>query len=175
MNKNKSRALSLTLAAMFIALNIVCTRFLAVYTPDKAFRISLQFLPDALCGMILGPVWAMVSCVAADLLGMTLNSAGTMYYPGFTLSAAVQGLLFGLILYKGRKSLKSCLLAVLAVTVVVDAGLNCVWLHDLYGTDWKALFSLRLPILALLFPVKTAVLYGTAKLVYRARLGSATE
>ena len=155
---------------MFIALNIVFVRFLSFMTPDKAVRISFQFLPDAICGMVLGPVWAMASCISADLLGMMINSGGGMYYPGFTLSAAVQGLLFGLILYKGKRDLKFCFAGVLAVSLVVDAGLNSVWVHHMYGIEWGAVLATRLPPIAIMLPVRVFLIYLTSKLLYKTKI-----
>ena len=154
-----SRTLKLVICAMLIALDIVFARFLSV-TPGGLSRISLQFLPDAMMGAVLGPLWGLAGCAAADVLGMLLNSQGLAYTPLFTLSAAVRGLLYGLMLTRVKGGIgRKTLFAVLSVAIVVDLGMNPLWLIFYYGNlSYPAVLSSKIVTEAFVFPVKWAVL-----------------
>ena len=131
-------------------------------------RISLQFLSHTLSGLFLGPIWAVATAVVGDILGMLINSAGATFTFGLTLSAAVRGLIYGLMLYKKPIKYWRTFLAVSVVTVVVDIGLNPIWMSMLYGNGYVATLLVKLPIRAVFIPIAATVLYFVAKGVTRA-------
>ena len=157
----------LVLASLFIALDIIFTRFFSVMIPGVE-RISLQFLPNALSGFFLGPIWSVAVLIAGDTLGMVINSAGAAYFPGFTLSAALRGLIYGLVLYNHKLKYTRTLVAVAIVSVVVDIGLNPVWMSMLYGKGYLATLVAKLPIRAVFIPAASAIVYFVAKGVIKA-------
>ena len=157
----------LVLASLFIALDIIFTRFFSVMIPGVE-RISLQFLPHALSGLFLGPVWAVATLVMGDILGMLINSAGEAYFFGFMLSAAVRGLIYGLILYKHPIKYSRTIISVAVVSVVVDLGLNPIWMSMLYGKGFIVTLIAKLPIRAVFIPAAAAIIYFVAKGVARA-------
>ena len=157
----------LVLASLFIALDIIFTRFFSVMIPGVE-RISLQFLPHALSGFFLGPVWAVATLVMGDILGMVINSAGEPYFLGFMLSAALRGLIYGLILYKRPMKYYRAVIAVSVVSIVVDLGLNPLWMSMMYGKGFWVTLVAKLPIRAVFIPLASAVIYFVAKGVVRA-------
>ena len=168
MEKNKMLPLKkMVLASLFIALDIIFTRFFSVMIPGVE-RISLQFLPNALSGLFLGPIWSVAVLVAGDVLGMVVNSAGAAYFPGFMLSAALRGLIYGLVLYKRKLKYTRTLVAVAIVSVVVDIGVNPIWMSMLYGKGYLATLVAKLPIRAVFIPTASAIIYFVAKGVIRA-------
>lgn len=154
-----SRTRKLAVCAMLIAIDVIFTRFLSV-TPGGLSRISLQFLPDAMMGALLGPLWAGVGCAAADVLGMLINSQGLAYTPLFTVSAFMRGFLYGLMLTKIRGGIgRKTFFGLLSVSLVVDLGMNPVWLCFYYGNlVYKTVLATKLLTEAIFFPVKWAVL-----------------
>ncbi len=93
----KSDTKKLAVSALLVALDVVLTRLLALNTP--VMKIGLGFAAVALSAMLYGPCWAMLTSALGDLLGALLFPTGA-YFPGFTLTAACTGLLFGLCLYR---------------------------------------------------------------------------
>ena len=84
------------LCGLFIALQVVLGRWLAI---DVVFmRISFVFVPIALGGAILGPLWNGLICVAADIAGFVLFPGQGAFFPGFTLSAFLTGYTYGFFL-----------------------------------------------------------------------------
>ena len=92
----------LTLSALLLASDVLLTRVLAFNTP--LMKIGLGFAAVAICARLYGAPWAALVAALGDILGSVLFPTGA-YFPGFTLTAALTGLLFGLCLYGGdRKS-----------------------------------------------------------------------
>ena len=82
---------------ILLAMDIVLTRFLSINAWN--IRIGFGFVPVVLSGMLFGAVPTMVLGALADFLGAILFPIGP-YFPGFTLTAALTGLVFGYFLKK---------------------------------------------------------------------------
>ena len=92
----------LVLAALFVALDLLFTRVFCVYLMGGGERVSLQFLANAVCGWALGPWWGAGVAAVADLTGALIGSSGLAFFPGFTLTAALRGFTYGLLLHKKK-------------------------------------------------------------------------
>ena len=91
----KGQTKKLAVSALLLAADVILTRILAFNTP--LMKIGLGFAATALCAMLYGPWWAAGVAALGDLLGSLLFPTGA-YFPGFTLTAACTGALFGLCL-----------------------------------------------------------------------------
>lgn len=165
-----TRTRLLALSGLIIALDIVSARFLYVYTPGAVDRISLQFLANATAGALFGPVWAAVCCVAADLLGMFINSGGLTFVPLITLACAARGLIYGAILYRRPPTVVRSIAAVGAVTLVVELGLMPLFLSTLYGNGWWATLIVKLPVRLCTIPVYGLIIYSVSRALSAAKL-----
>ena len=93
MSKNKK----IILSALLLALLIILSRFLSIKTP--IMKISFAFVPTMLCAIWLGPKYTVLINVLGDIIGATLFPTGP-YFVGYTISTAVAGFIYGMILYK---------------------------------------------------------------------------
>lgn len=168
MGSMKRNVRILATSGLLIALDIVCTRFLSFYTPGNVDRISLQFVPNAMAGFIFGPYWAMLITVLGDIVGMLINSGGMVFTPLITLACAARGLIYGLFLHKRPVAAVRCLLAVAAVTAVVELGIMPLALSMLYGKAWSAIVVAKLFTRALTIPAYGFVLFSVFKAMQRA-------
>ena len=140
------RVYVITTGAMLIAMDIVSVRILPSFLFMFVDRLSFQFLPNALCGALLGPVFAPVCLAAGDLVGTMINTAGgsgVPYFPGLTLSAALRGAIYGLLLYKRKNTLWRNLAAVAIVTVLVEMLLNSYWMSILYDNSYVFVMTVK--------------------------------
>ena len=149
----------LTYAALIVALDILVTRTFMSVMIGGVDRISLQFLPNAIAGALLGPAWGALTCIAGDLLGMALNSGGVSFSPLFTISAGVRGMLYGMLLYKRDKTPLNMLIAVAVVTLVVDLGLNPLFLSIYYGKAYLVILYAKIPVRIVATPIYAGLLY----------------
>ena len=153
MHKNKLQIF--VQVALLIAVEVVLSRFCSIQTP--LVKIGFGFVPIAVCGMLFGPVWAGVAGGVADLIGATLFPFGA-YFPGFTVSAALTGVIFGLCLHGRRTDWRHVAAAALANGLLVSVGLNAVWLNILYGNPYTVILPARVAQNCLLVPVQFAVI-----------------
>ena len=87
--------------SLLIALEVILTRFCSIYT--GVLRIGFGFLPVAIIAMMYGPISAGVAYAIGDILGMMIFPCGS-YFPGFTLTAFLTGVIYGVVLYKHPKT-----------------------------------------------------------------------
>ncbi|HEY8349332.1 MAG TPA: folate family ECF transporter S component [Clostridiales bacterium] len=127
--------------SILTALNVLLTHVVPLITTDFV-RISFGFIPLSLGAMLFGPVIGGIGGAVSDLLGMVIAPKGP-YFPGFTLSAFLSGVIYGLFLYRKPKNLGRITLAVLCVSIFVNLGLNTLWLTMLQGKGFLALLPAR--------------------------------
>jgi ECF transporter S component (folate family) len=135
--------------AILIALQIILTRFLSIFI-FPWLRFSLGFLPIAAVGMLLGPIPAALCGALGDVLGFFLFPSGT-FFPGYTLTAALTGLIYGLFLYGIHKEIHHgnrtawlrLLLCELVIILFCYIGLNTLWSHILVGKAFFVLLPTR--------------------------------
>lgn len=121
------------------ALSIVFSRFLSISSWNT--KIGFGFAPIALTGMFLGPVPGLIVGALSDFIGAILFPSGA-YFPGFTLTSALTGLVFGLFLHRDRSVVKT-LTAVLINQIVMSLTLNTLWISILSGSPFTALLATR--------------------------------
>ena len=118
----------LALTALLISINIALDLMgLQIKLPPN-LRIGFGFLCNAAIGMLFGPAVGMTAGVCTDVLGYFAgNLTMGAYFPGFTLTAVVGGLLWGLWLYPRKLSVGRAIGAKLCVNVICNIGLNTLW------------------------------------------------
>lgn len=141
MPKKNNLTYQLVVMSFLIALEIILTRFLSINLP--IVRIGFGFLPVALSGILFGPLWAGFGYVVGDILGMLIFPSGA-YFPGFTLSAFLTGILYGLFFYNKEITFKRSFAASLTVLTLITVCLNTLWLSIMLGKGVYALLPPRL-------------------------------
>ena len=160
---------TLTSMALLIALEIVLSRFLSISAWNT--KIGFAFVPVVIAAILLGPLYAGIVGALADFLGAILFPIGT-YFPGFTLTAFLMGLCYGLFLYRSQ-SFPRILGAVAVHQLVLSLLLNTLWISLLYGSPYMPLLVSRLPQCAILAAVQLVVIPLIARLLPRIRGGAA--
>ena len=135
-----------------IAIEIVLTRILSIQTPT--IRISFGFIPIALIAMLYGPLYAGFVAAISDFLGIMLFPVVGAYFPGFTLTAFLMGITYGLFLHKHQKNMERIVAAVLIVVVVLQLGLDTFWIQIITGQGYIALLPFRILRTAIMIPVQ---------------------
>lgn len=148
--EKKSATSRLVIMAFLIAMEIILTRFCSINTP--ILRIGFGFLPVATMGIMFGPVWAAAGYAIGDLLGMLIFPSGA-YFPGFTLTAFLTGLVFGLFLHNREITWKRVLPASLIIILGCNLILDTLWLSILMGDGFIALLPTRIFKCAVMLPI----------------------
>ena len=124
--KKLSNTKTLTLAAMLTAIGIVLGYF--KFPINQFIEIRFAFVPLCLAGLLLGPGIAGVMGILVDVGGFLMYPTGP-FFPGFTFSSMMTGVIFGLFLYKKRVTLQRMIVTMVTYTVVVGVLLNSIWLN----------------------------------------------
>lgn len=156
--RENSKLKQIIIIAMLIAIEMILTRFFCIQT--ASLRISLGFIPMALCGILYGPLWAGAAYAASDFIGASLLSAFAPF-PGLTLSAFLTGLCWGFFLHKKEIpisdrtiSLKETVIPVIIVGIIINLGLDTFWLTLIHHAGIVAMLPERLLKVCITMPLQ---------------------
>ncbi|MBN2852423.1 MAG: folate family ECF transporter S component [Clostridia bacterium] len=150
----KTRTLVIT--SLLIAITVILARFLSIKT--DIVRISLEFLPIVLSSVLFGPIIGGITGALADVIGIALFPSGT-FFPGFTISAFLTGIIYGLFLYKKEITIVRTIITVLIKVFIIDLVLVTTWLMILYKLPLEALMVARLIKCGIIVPVEILLIY----------------
>ncbi|GHV19751.1 folate ECF transporter [Spirochaetia bacterium] len=149
----------IVLSALLLAILIVVERLVSVQTP--ILRISFAYVPIMLSAILLGPAYSAGIAAVGDIIGALLFPKGA-FFPGFTLSAFLTGLTYGLLLYNTKNNkaffirlIISCAL----VLIFVHIGLTSLWLVITVKKAFLAFASVRIISAAVLWPVQVGTIF----------------
>lgn len=150
-----SKTQKIAYAGFLIAATVVLARFLS-FRSDLV-RISFEFFPIAVAAVLMGPVWGGVVGAAADVIGAILFPHGP-FFPGFTVSAFLTGIIYGLMLKMSPITWRRALLTALVKTTVIDLVLVTLWLMILFQLPLQELFAARMIRFFFSLPLEAVIL-----------------
>lgn len=160
--KKRITAQTITIMGMLIAVTIILSRILGFEW--QYIKISFEFVPKIIMAALFGPFWTGIGAICADTVGMLLF-ARAPFFPGFTLNAFLEGLLYGYFFYHKEVSWTNAILCSLANTVIISLFLTPIWLSIMYNqplTSW-VIWGPRLVKALLMFPIQAILNYTVAK------------
>ena len=152
-SKKRERLLSLAVLALLLAVEVVLSRFLSVSLWNVKFGFA--FIPVVLAAHLYGTLGCIAVGALGDLVGALLFPIGP-YFPGFTLTAALCGAVYGLCL-RDRITVWRTLAAVGFSQIVGTLLLNTLWISVLYDSPFWPLLLTRLLEAALMGAVMCGV------------------
>ncbi len=165
---------ALATTGLLIAMRTVLAVFLSFQITDT-LRISVSFIANVIIGVLYGPVMGFVAGAVGDLVQFVIKPTGA-FFPGWTLSAALSGLIFGLFFYKRfpKKAvdIKYILLCVVTLTVemvLINLLLGTFWCVLMYGKGFEFYFTSRFLKNIVQLPINIFVTYVILVLVKQVR------
>lgn len=159
--RNMTKVQNIAVCGLFIALYIVLSYFKIRITDSLEIRFA--FLILAVSAYYGGPVMGLIVGAASDILSMVLTAgSGSPFFFGFTLSYAVMGFLFGVVLYKSKVTIPRVIAAGF-VEFLVSISLNTIWLQMMYGMPMEVLFVSRLVKCSIMLFINIVLLYVVLK------------
>ncbi len=146
----------LIIISMLMALTIVLERNLSIQT--LGVRISFGFVPVACTAILYGPVISGVSYALADFIGISLFPTGGGYFPGFTITALLTGAVYGVCLYNRKKNFLNVGLAVSIICLLLNLGLDTLWLYILLKDGVVAYIPGRITKALVMIPVQFTII-----------------
>lgn len=154
--QNLKKVQSICLCGLFVAAYVALSFFSIKMTEFLEFRFA--FLALAAAAAYGGPVMGMAAGLTGDVISFFAAPQTGPFFPGFTISYALLGFLFGMILYRSRSTPLRAFAAGLA-EFIIACTLNTLWLHFMYGMEWEYLFTIRLIKNVVSLGVNTVLLF----------------
>lgn len=127
--------------AMLIVIQVLLTQFVAITLPT--LRLAFTFLAMVWVGYFYGWKVGALIALAADLIGMMIYPKGP-FLIGFTLSAVMSGLIYGLLHNKEKNIGWWVLIVTLLDNIIVNLFMNTAWLVVYMGNSMSVIFWPRL-------------------------------
>ena len=155
----------LVTAGVLIALNIILSRFLSINLWNLKFGFT--FVSIFVAAYFYGAGFAAMVAGVADVVGALLFPSGS-FFPGFTLTAVLTGLLYGLLLHKKQTKLR------IGVTVIIaqfalGLMMNTLWISILYGSPFWPLVGTRIFQCLIMTPVEFITISVMSRMLARTR------
>lgn len=148
----------LVAAAMLIALRVAVTSLFIPVSADGRLRITFAFFINAVGGMIYGPLVSFGAGAIADIMGAIIHPTGA-YFPGYTLSAALGSMIYGIFLYRvPRVGYLRLFLTKTTVNVLVNILLGSLWNSIVVGKAFYYYLAKSLVKNIVLLPLEALLL-----------------
>lgn len=163
-----SKMKKIILSGILLALLIVLNRFVSIKTP--LLVISFSYIPIIMSAIWLGPKYSTLIAGLGDFIGAILFPFGT-YFPGFTVSKALIGFIYGIFLYKktgqqisDKKFMLKLVISNLLVLGIVEIFVVSIWLNILYGKAYLVIVGTRVLTQVIMFAIQIVSIFFLEKL-----------
>lgn len=169
--KSKISTEKLVICGILVAFYIILTKFVSIHSGTT--KIGFGFLAIFLGAYLLGPIYGGLIGAIGDLLGTLLFPLDGAYFPGFTLTAFLTGVLFGLV-FKGNYHEKLKLRIGIAVVIdqlILSLFLNTFWISLISGNStFAGLLGIRLVQVLIMIIVEPVCIFAIVKLIDRNKI-----
>ena len=163
MSKNKDNVNALVMLsslAMLTALEVVLSRLVPVVSSQQ-IKVSFAFLPVAIAAYLYGMKGGAIVAGVSDVIGALMFPVGE-FFPGFTVTAILEGLCFGIFLGKkfdGKlNSFLRSFIPVILTQLVFSLGLNTFWISYMYHSPYWGVFVPRIVQTLVMIAVQAVVI-----------------
>ena len=147
---------TITAMAMFAAIGIILGS-LTIQIGDF-IKIGFSSIANQFVYYLFGPAVGGFYGGALDILKYLVKPTG-VFFPGWTLSAMIAGVIYGWFFYKKKLSIGRVLAAELVVSVVCNIFLGTLWLTIMYEKGFVALLPVRILKNLAMWPVNSFLFY----------------
>lgn len=156
---------TITICGIMAALAIILS-YVATIRIGSYIRVGFSFLPNMVVDFLFGPAVGGLFGGILDIVKYFLNPSGP-FFPGFTISAVLGAVIYGMFLYGKKVTLVRCLIPQIIVKAGINCGLNTIWLKLLYGQAIAAILPGRILSNLCMLPIDVAIMYAALKLVQK--------
>lgn len=173
--KSKLTTQMLVRMSLLIALNIILERYLSLRLPMlgvEGLRIGFGAVPVIFAGIFMGPVAGGLVGAVGDIVGFIVAPLGGAYVPHFTLTAALRGIIPGLIILlagRGRREIGifPLFLAISAVFVVVNILIWPYFMEIVFGPLRAVTVPPKIAEAVVAIPIYTIILFTLGRSMKR--------
>ena len=147
----------LTFCGMMGALAIVLG-YVATIKFGPYIRIGFSGLPNQVVDYLFGPWIGAIFGGTMDIIKWFVSGDGD-FFPGFTITAMLGAVIYGLFIYNKPLKLWRIIAAQVSVKIVCNIILNTLWLNLLYSKAILAILPGRIVSNAVMLPIDVIIMY----------------
>ncbi|MBO0475652.1 folate family ECF transporter S component [Vagococcus sp. DIV0080] len=162
--KRKISTKQLTMMSLLIALVVVLSNILSIET--QFLKLTLEFIPKMMMGLLFGPFWTGMGLVVADVIGNTMF-AKAPFFIGFTLNKVIEGLIYGYFFYGKKVTLKNICASTVCVTGLISLCMTPIWLAVMYQVPLTSsvIWLPRIIKAIVTMPIQIIIIYSFANVM----------
>ena len=161
----KTRTLVVT--ALLIALGIILGQWSVQVT--ETMKIGISFIATQMTATLFGPVVGGIMGGVADVLKFIIKPTGP-FLIGYTISAILGPVIYGVMLYKKPITLWRILLSKAVVAIFVNLLLGTYWSHLYFGAAFIASLPAKLIQQVIQVPIQSIIFYLVMKTLQKAKV-----
>ena len=146
---------NLVFCALMVAACVALSYIPSIPVSDGV-NVTWGFLARSMCGMVCGPVSALVFGFVEDTVSFMMHPTGA-YFPGYALTTMLGTMTYALFLYRTKVSVLRVFLAKL-VTNIQNVLLGSLWSAILYGKGYIYYMAKSAVKNAVMLPVQAIML-----------------
>jgi len=159
-----SKIQKILFTALFIASTVVLRRILSIQTP--IITIGFSFVPIMLAAIMLDWRHTVFISTISDIIGALLFPSGSFFF-GFTISAFLTGLIYGLILHQkefkiNKSFIIRLIISTFLVTALINGLLNTIWVMMITKNASTLIIPIRILKQLVMIPIKIITILGIA-------------
>ncbi|MBQ1319679.1 MAG: folate family ECF transporter S component [Solobacterium sp.] len=152
----------LAIMATMIALKAVLANFSIPLS--ETLRINFGYMVTSVEAAVVGPVAGMVSGAVSNTVNFMIRPSGT-FFIGYTISAMLGELFYGLFFYRRRITLPAIIGAKVSVNYLINVLLGSLWSSMLYSNGYLYYAGKSVIKNTVMLPVEITLLYLIFKMV----------
>lgn len=148
---------TLTFAALMIAVCVALSYVPSIPIGDSGARVTWGFLARSVCGMVGGPIVALVFGFAEDTISYLIHPSGA-YFPGYALTTMLGTMIYALFLYRAKPTAIRIFLAKL-FTNALNVVLGAYWSSILYSKGYLYYMTASFYKNLIMLPIQAVLLW----------------
>ena len=161
----KTRTIVVT--ALLIALGIVLGQFSVQIT--ESMKIGISFIATQMTATLFGPVVGGIMGGVTDVLKFIIKPTGP-FLIGYTISAILGPVIYGVMLYKKPITLWRILLSKTVVAIFINLLLGTYWSYLYFGAAFWASLPAKLIQQVIQVPIQSIIFYLVMKALQKAKV-----
>ena len=165
--KELKKLKTLVITALLIAIGIILGQFSIQLT--ETTKIGISFIATQMTANLFGPVVGGIMGGVADILKFIIKPT-CPFLVGYTISAILGPMIYGVMLYKNPISFWIILLSKVVVAILINLLLGTFWSYHYFGAAFWAAIPAKLIQQVIQVPVQSLIYYFVMRALKEAKV-----
>ena len=158
---------TLVITALLIAIGIILGQFSVQIT--ETMKIGVSFIATQMTANLFGPVVGGIMGGVTDILKFIIKPTGP-FLIGYTISAILGPVIYGVMLYKKPIALWRILLSKAIVAIFINLLLGTFWSYHYFGAAFWATIPTKLVQQVIQVPIQSLIYYFVMTTLKKAKV-----